>query len=57
MIAAADPAHVSYLYYVDKPDTCGELAFATTYAQFQADVAAYNAARNATGGRSPTTCP
>jgi UPF0755 protein len=56
MVAAADPASVSYLYYVNKPGTCGELAFATSYTQFQADVAAYDAARNAAGGRSPTTC-
>jgi UPF0755 protein len=57
MIAAADPASVPYLYYVNKPGTCGELAFASTFTQFQADVAAYNAARNAAGGRSPTKCP
>jgi cell division protein YceG involved in septum cleavage len=56
MIAAADPASVPYLYYVNKPGTCGELAFASTFTQFQADVAAYNAARNAAGGRSPTKC-
>jgi len=56
MIAAADPASVSYLYYVDKPNTCGELAFATSYAQFEAEVAAYNAARDAAGGRTPTKC-
>ena len=49
MIAAANPASVPYLYYVTKPDACGALAFATTYAQFQADAAAYNAARNARG--------
>jgi len=57
MIAATDPAHVSYLYYVDKPNTCGKLAFATTNAQFQTDVNAYNAARTADGGRAPTKCP
>jgi len=56
MVAAAEPAHVAYLYYVDKPNTCGQLAFATTYAQFQADVNAYNAARAANGGRAPTKC-
>ncbi|HEY7965669.1 MAG TPA: endolytic transglycosylase MltG [Solirubrobacteraceae bacterium] len=56
MVAAAAPAPVSYLYYVDKPNTCGELAFATTYSQFQSDVAAYDAARNANGGRAPTKC-
>jgi len=57
MVAAAAPARVSYLYYVNKPNTCGKLAFATTYSEFQADVNAYNAARNANGGRAPTKCP
>jgi uncharacterized YceG family protein len=57
MVAATDPARVSYLYYVDAPNTCGKLAFATSYTQFEADVAAYNAARNAAGGRAPTKCP
>jgi uncharacterized YceG family protein len=57
MIAAADPAKVPYLYYVDKPWTCGKLVFATSYAQFQAHVNAYNAARNANHGRAPTRCP
>jgi len=56
MDAAADPARVTYLYYVDKPNTCGQLAFATSYTQFEADVAAYNAARDAAGGRAPTKC-
>jgi UPF0755 protein len=57
LTAAANPAAVSYLYYVDKPNTCGKLAFATTFSEFQADVNAYNAARNANGGRAPTKCP
>jgi UPF0755 protein len=57
MIAATEPAHVSYLYYVDKPNTCGQLAFATTNAQFQTEVNAYNQARDANGGRAPTKCP
>jgi uncharacterized YceG family protein len=57
MIAAAEPAHVSYMYYVDKPNTCGKLAFATTNAEFQTEVNAYNAARDADGGRAPTKCP
>ena len=56
MQAAADPAHVSYLYYVDKPWTCGKLAFSTTYTQFESDVNAYNAARDANHGRAPTRC-
>jgi UPF0755 protein len=54
--AAAHPAHVAYLYYVVKPGTCGEHAFSTTFAEFQRDQAAYNAARAAAGGKSPTTC-
>ena len=57
MLAAANPARVPYLYYVDKPYTCGGLAFATTYAAFEADAAAYDNARNAAGGRAPTRCP
>jgi UPF0755 protein len=54
--AAAHPARVGYLYYVVKPGTCGEHAFSRTFAQFQHDQAAYNAARQEAGGRSPTTC-
>jgi UPF0755 protein len=57
MLAAANPAHVSYLYYVDAPYTCGKLAFATTAQQFQVEVDAYNEARNADGGRQPSRCP
>jgi uncharacterized YceG family protein len=55
--AAAAPARVSYLFYVVKPGTCGRHAFSSTDAQFQRDVARYNAARAQRGGRSPTTCP
>ncbi len=54
--AAAHPAKVGYLYYVVKPGTCGELAFSSTNAEFQNDVARYNAARAAAGGNSPTSC-
>ena len=54
--AAADPADVDHLYYVVKPGTCGEHAFSSTDAQFQRDVARYNAAREARGGQSPTDC-
>ena len=35
------------------PGTCGEHAFSSTDAQFQRDVAAYNQAREAAGGKSP----
>lgn len=54
--AAAHPAKVGYLYYVVKPGGCGKLAFSSTAAQFEQDVARYNAARAAAGGRSPTGC-
>jgi peptidoglycan lytic transglycosylase G len=54
--AAAHPARVGYLYYVVKPGTCGRLAFSSTYARFQSDVARYNSARAAAGGNSPTSC-
>ncbi len=54
--AAAHPAKVKYLYYVVKPGTCGELAFSSTNAEFEADVERYNSARAANGGNSPTTC-
>jgi UPF0755 protein len=51
--AAAHPAHVPYLYYVAAPDGCGEHVFATTLAQFQADVATYDAALRRGGGHLP----
>jgi cell division protein YceG involved in septum cleavage len=54
--AAAHPARVDFLYYVVKPGTCGEHSFSSTDAEFQADVARYNAARDAAGGQSPDTC-
>jgi uncharacterized YceG family protein len=54
--AAAAPANVNYRYYVVKPGACGEHAFSSTYAKFQADSQRYNVARNAAGGKSPTTC-
>ena len=54
--AAAAPANVDYLYYVVKPGTCGQHAFSATDAQFQRDSDRYNQARNAAGGKSPTTC-
>jgi UPF0755 protein len=54
--AAAHPARVDYLYYVTKPGTCGKLAFSTTAAEFEADAARYNEAREAAGGKSPDTC-
>src|SRR4051794_27828205 len=54
--AAAHPAHKPYLFYVVKPCGNGGHAFSSTEAQFQADVAKYNAARSAKGGKSPAKC-
>jgi UPF0755 protein len=54
--AAAHPAKTHYLYYVNKPGTCNELAFSKTNAEFESDVAKYNAAREANGGNEPSTC-
>ncbi|HWB70534.1 MAG TPA: endolytic transglycosylase MltG [Solirubrobacterales bacterium] len=54
--AAAHPAKAPYLFYVNKPETCGVLSFSKTEAEFEADVAKYNAAREANGGNEPTTC-
>ena len=52
--AAAHPARVPYLYYVAAADGCGEQAFSTTYAQFERNVAAYQAAVKKNGGHPPT---
>ena len=54
--AAARPAKVDHLFYVVKPGTCGEHSFSATEAQFEADVARYNEAREAAGGESPDSC-
>jgi UPF0755 protein len=52
--AAAHPAHVPYLYYVAGADGCGEQVFSNTIAEFEANVAAYQAAVRRNGGRPPT---
>ncbi len=54
--AAAHPARVDYLYYVTEPGACGKLAFSTTAAEFEADAARYDEAREAAGGESPDSC-
>jgi len=54
--AAAHPAKVGYLYYVVKPGACGEHSFSTSAAEFEADVARYDEAREAAGGNSPDSC-
>jgi cell division protein YceG involved in septum cleavage len=57
--AAAHPAQEPYLFYVVKPNTCGEHTFTTTEAEFNEAKAAYDEARAANGGRAPTpaNCP
>ncbi|HEV3093724.1 MAG TPA: endolytic transglycosylase MltG [Solirubrobacteraceae bacterium] len=52
--AAAHPAHVSYLYYVAGADGCGEMAFSTSYAQFERNAAAYREALRRNGGNVPS---
>ena len=54
--AAAKPAKKNYLYFVVKPGTCGEHAFSSTEAKFQADSRRYENARARRGGKSPDTC-
>jgi uncharacterized YceG family protein len=54
--AAAHPARKPYLFYVVKPCGNGGHAFSSTEAKFQADVAKYNAARQANGGKNPKNC-
>jgi UPF0755 protein len=56
MQAAARPAHTGYLFYVVKPNTCGEHSFAETDAEHQRNVDRYERARQAAGGKSPTNC-
>jgi uncharacterized YceG family protein len=54
--AAAHPAKVPYLFYVVKPCGHGASNFSSTDAEFQRDVAAYNAKREELGGKSPVDC-
>lgn len=51
--AAAHPAQVSYLYYVAGADGCGEQVFSDRQSEFETNVAAYEAAKRANGGRPP----
>ncbi len=54
--AAAKPAKTGFLFYVVKPNTCGEHDFSKTDTEFLADVGRYNQEREARGGKSPTDC-
>jgi UPF0755 protein len=51
--AAAHPADVPYLYYVNGADGCGELVFSTSSAEFERNAAAYREAVNRNGGHEP----
>jgi uncharacterized YceG family protein len=51
--AAAHPSQVSYLYYVAAADGCGGQVFSDTQAQFESNVAAYEAAKRKNGGHPP----
>ncbi|CAA9519072.1 MAG: FIG004453: protein YceG like [uncultured Solirubrobacterales bacterium] len=55
--AAAKPAKTDFLFYVVKPNTCGEHAFSRTIDEFTRDSQTYNAERAARGGQSPDDCP
>jgi uncharacterized YceG family protein len=54
--AATHPARTSYLYFVAKVCGNGSSVFESSYKKFQADVAKYQRARRARGGRSPERC-
>jgi uncharacterized YceG family protein len=49
--AAAAPARTDFIFYVAKPGACH--AFATTSAEHERNVAAYEAARERNGGNAP----
>jgi len=41
---------------VNNPNSCNELTFAKTEAEFEAAVGRYERAREANGGNAPSTC-
>ena len=56
MQAAAHPANTDFLYFVAKVCGNGASVFESNYKQFESDVAKYQQARSARGGRSPESC-
>jgi uncharacterized YceG family protein len=56
MQAAAHPAKTGYLFFVNNPNSCDELAFAKTEEEFLEDEAKYSKAREKNGGNQPSTC-
>ncbi|MGN6373205.1 MAG: endolytic transglycosylase MltG [Solirubrobacteraceae bacterium] len=51
--AAANPARVSFLYYVARADGCPGQVFSSSYSQFEHDATAYRQALSANHGRVP----
>jgi UPF0755 protein len=56
MNAAAHPAKTEFLFFVNNPNSCNELAFAKTEEEFLANEAKYQKAREKNGGNEPSTC-
>jgi UPF0755 protein len=54
--AAAHPAKTNFLFFVNNPNSCNELAFAKTEEEFLANEAKYQKAREKNGGNEPSTC-
>jgi UPF0755 protein len=54
--AAAHPAKTEFLFFVNNPNSCNELAFAKTEEEFLANEAKYQKAREKNGGNEPSTC-
>jgi UPF0755 protein len=54
--AAAHPAKTEYLFFVNNPNSCNELAFSKTEEEFLENEAKYSKAREKNGGNQPSTC-
>jgi UPF0755 protein len=56
MQAAAHPAKTNFLFFVNNPNSCNELAFSKTEEEFLENEAKYAKAREKNGGNQPSTC-
>jgi uncharacterized YceG family protein len=54
--AAAHPAKTNFLFFVNNPNSCNELAFSKTEEEFLENEAKYAKAREKNGGNQPSTC-
>jgi UPF0755 protein len=54
--AAAHPAKTNFLFFVNNPNSCNELAFSKTEEEFFENEAKYSKAREKNGGNQPSTC-